>query len=139
MLKIRLRRMGSRHRPFYRLVVSDSRQVPTASAIDEIGYYDPRRQPAVLNIDLAKADTWLAKGVQPSDTAGKLIQQARKKGNSPLPAAIVPKRPFSGKPTPAPVAAPAAPAPPAPPAPAPVAEAAPMVEAPPAAEGEASA
>lgn len=92
MLKIRLRRMGSRHRPFYRLVVSDSRQVPTATAIDELGYYDPRHQPAILNIDLTKTDQWLAKGVKPSDTAGKLIHQARKSGNTPLPAALPPKR-----------------------------------------------
>ena len=51
MLKIRLRRMGAKHRPFYRVVVSDSRNFPTASAIDEVGYYDPRTEPKTIRID----------------------------------------------------------------------------------------
>lgn len=93
MLKIRLCRMGSRHRPFYRLVVSDSRQVPTASALDELGYYDPRREPVALSIDLAKVDSWTAKGAQSSATVKKLVQRARAGQQSPLPAAIAPKRP----------------------------------------------
>ncbi len=93
MLKIRLCRMGSRHRPFYRLVVSDSRKVPTASALDELGYYDPRREPVALSVDLAKVDDWTAKGAQSSPTVKKLIQRARAGQQSPLPAAVAPPRP----------------------------------------------
>lgn len=77
MLKIRLRRMGSRHKPFYRVVVSDSRRAPTASALDEIGYYDPRRTPATLQVDLERADHWLSNGAQPSETVAQLIARAR--------------------------------------------------------------
>lgn len=80
MLKIRLRRMGSRHRPFYRVVVSDSRRTPTAAAVEEIGYYDPRRSPSVFNVDMEKVDHWLSKGAQPSATVGKLVKKARKGG-----------------------------------------------------------
>ena len=78
MLKIRLRRMGSRHRPFYRVVVSDGRRVPTSSALDEIGYYDPRKQPSILELDLARVDHWLTRGAQPSETVGRLIAKVRK-------------------------------------------------------------
>ncbi len=93
MLKIRLCRKGSRHRPFYRLVVSDSRQVPTAAALEELGYYDPRRQPIALSIDLAKVDAWTQKGAQCSPTVQKLVQRARAGQQSPLPAAVAPQRP----------------------------------------------
>lgn len=78
MLKIRLRRMGSRHRPFYRVVVSDSRRTPTAAAVEEIGYYDPRRSPSVFSVDMDKVDHWIAKGAQPSATVDKLVKKARK-------------------------------------------------------------
>ena len=78
MLKIRLRRMGSRHRPFYRVVVGDSRRTPKASALEELGYYDPRKKPAVLNIDVARADHWVGHGARPSPTVERLIEQARK-------------------------------------------------------------
>lgn len=78
MLKIRLRRMGSRHRPFYRVVVSDSRRVPTASALDEIGTYDPRNKPAEFKVDFERFDSWVAKGAQPSETVSRLAKKARK-------------------------------------------------------------
>ena len=78
MLKIRLRRMGSRHRPFYRVVVSDSRRVPTAAALEELGYYDPRVSPSLFKVDLEKLDAWLAKGAQPSDTVKHLVKKARR-------------------------------------------------------------
>lgn len=78
MLKIRLRRMGSRHRPFYRVVVSDSRRTPTAAALDEVGYYDPRRSPSLFKVDMDKVDHWLARGAQPSETVSKLVSKARK-------------------------------------------------------------
>jgi small subunit ribosomal protein S16 len=78
MLKIRLRRMGARNNPFYRVVVSDSRNVPTAAAVEEIGHYDPTKQPAQVTIDTARADYWLGRGAQVSPTVKKLIEQVRK-------------------------------------------------------------
>lgn len=78
MVKIRLRRMGSRNHPFYRVVVSDARKTPTGIALDEIGYYDPRRQPAVVSIDRERLDGWVAKGAQLSPTVEKLVRQLGK-------------------------------------------------------------
>ena len=74
MLKIRLRRMGSRHRPFYRLVVSDSRRTPRGKAVDEIGFYDPRAEPPRLEIDGKKVQHWLGKGAQMSSTVSRLVK-----------------------------------------------------------------
>jgi small subunit ribosomal protein S16 len=76
MVKIRLRRMGSRNHPFFRVVVSDARKVPTGAALDEIGYYDPRKQPAVVSIDRERLDRWVAKGALLSPTVSKLVKQA---------------------------------------------------------------
>lgn len=76
MLKIRLRRMGSRHRPFYRVVVSDSRQVPTSIALEEIGYYDPRKKPVTLKIDSDRVAHWQKKGAQVSKTVRNLLKKA---------------------------------------------------------------
>ena len=75
MLKIRLRRMGTKHRPFYRVVVSDSRKFPTATAIDEVGYYDPRTEPKTIRIDTEKVDHWVGKGAQMSPTVRKLVKR----------------------------------------------------------------
>ena len=80
MLKIRLKRMGSTHSPFYRVVVNDSRLAPARGrAVDTIGYYDPMKSPKVVNIDLAKAEEWMSKGAQPSDTVAQLIRRERAK------------------------------------------------------------
>jgi small subunit ribosomal protein S16 len=76
MVKIRLRRMGSRNHPFYRVVVSDARKTPTGAALDEIGHYDPRKQPAVVSIDRERLDRWVAKGALLSPTVSKLLKQA---------------------------------------------------------------
>jgi small subunit ribosomal protein S16 len=78
MLKIRLRRMGARNNPFYRVVVSDSRNVPTAAAVEEIGHYDPTKQPAQVTIDTVRADYWVGRGAQVSPTVKKLITQVKK-------------------------------------------------------------
>jgi small subunit ribosomal protein S16 len=78
MLKIRLRRMGARNNPFYRVVVSDSRNVPTAAAVEEIGHYDPTKNPAQVQIDSARAQYWVARGAQLSPTVQKLLAQAAK-------------------------------------------------------------
>lgn len=73
MLKIRLRRMGTTNRPFYRVVVSDSRLATTASAVEEIGFYDPRQNPPRVEIDRARVDYWVGKGAQLSDTVRQLV------------------------------------------------------------------
>jgi len=73
MLKIRLRRMGARNSPFYRVVVSDSRRVPTASAVEEIGHYNPTKNPAQVSIDAARVEYWVGRGAQLSPTVKKLM------------------------------------------------------------------
>jgi small subunit ribosomal protein S16 len=76
MLKIRLRRMGARHSPFYRVVVSDSRNVPTASAVEELGHYNPTANPVQVNLDSERIGYWLAKGAQMSPTVKRLLRAA---------------------------------------------------------------
>ncbi|HVT57788.1 MAG TPA: 30S ribosomal protein S16 [Thermoanaerobaculia bacterium] len=78
MLKIRLRRMGARHRPFYRVVVSDSRNVPTASAVEELGHYDPTTNPAQVKLDAERVRYWVGQGAQLSPTVKKLLGRAQK-------------------------------------------------------------
>ncbi|MFQ5719844.1 MAG: 30S ribosomal protein S16 [Acidobacteriota bacterium] len=77
MLKIRLRRMGRKHSPFYRVLVSDSRRTPGARFNEVLGTYDPRREPAVIQIDVERADHWMKKGAHPSETVARLIEKAR--------------------------------------------------------------
>lgn len=72
MLKIRLRRQGSRNSPFYRIVLSDSRSTPFARAVEELGYYDPTKTPAVLSLKEERIDHWVAQGAQLSSTVAKL-------------------------------------------------------------------
>ncbi len=74
-VKIRLRRMGARNNPFYRVVVADSRSPRDGRFIEEIGYYDPKSDPAVINIDTAKAEEWIKKGAQPTDTVKRLLKK----------------------------------------------------------------
>lgn len=74
--KIRLRRLGAKKNPFYRLVVADSDSPRDGRFIEEIGYYDPTKQPEVLKIDEEKVLQWLATGAQPSDTAKSLLRKA---------------------------------------------------------------
>ncbi len=73
MLKIRLRRMGATNRAFYRLVVSDSRNATTGSALEEVGTYDPRQDPPRIQIDKARIDYWVSKGATLSDTVAQLV------------------------------------------------------------------
>ena len=65
-VKIRLRRMGAKKAPFYRIVVADSRYPRDGRFIEEVGYYDPTKEPSVIKIDEEKAKTWLANGAQPT-------------------------------------------------------------------------
>ena len=73
-VKIRLRRMGARNNPFYRVVVADSRSPRDGRFIEELGYYDPKSNPAVINIDKEKAEEWIKKGAQPTDTVKRLLK-----------------------------------------------------------------
>jgi small subunit ribosomal protein S16 len=66
--------MGSRHRPFYRLVVSDSRLTPRGKAVDEVGFYDPRAEPPRLEIDGEKIEHWVGQGAQMSSTVRRLVK-----------------------------------------------------------------
>ncbi|REK53898.1 MAG: 30S ribosomal protein S16 [Thermobacillus sp.] len=75
-VRIRLKRMGAHKKPFYRVVVSDSRSPRDGRFIDEIGTYNPVAQPAQLNIDEEKALKWLQNGAQASDTARSLLSKA---------------------------------------------------------------
>lgn len=74
-VKIRLRRMGAKKAPFYRLVVADSRYPRDGRFLDEIGYYNPTTQPATLMVEENKAADWIRKGAQPSDTVRSLLKQ----------------------------------------------------------------
>ncbi|MGI6357551.1 MAG: 30S ribosomal protein S16 [Bacillota bacterium] len=74
--KIRLRRMGAKKAPFYRIVVADSRYPRDGRFIEEIGYYNPTTNPSTVEIDKEKATAWVSKGVQLSDTVRRLFQQA---------------------------------------------------------------
>lgn len=76
MLKIRLRRMGARNRAFYRVVVSDSRRAPSASAVEEIGHYDPVQDPAEVNINRERVQFWVDRGAQLSPTVKSLMARA---------------------------------------------------------------
>lgn len=73
-VKIRLRRMGAKKAPFYRIVVADSRYPRDGRFIEEVGYYDPTKEPSVIKIDKEKAKTWLANGAQPTDTVKALLK-----------------------------------------------------------------
>ena len=75
-VKIRLRRMGSKKAPFYRIVVADSRYPRNGRFIEEIGYYDPTKEPSVIKFDEEAAKQWLANGAQPTDTVAKLLKVA---------------------------------------------------------------
>jgi len=75
MLKIRLRRMGNRNRPYYRVVVSDSRRVPTSSAVEEVGHYDPTAATGGLSIDAERVEHWVSRGAQLSPTVRKLLRR----------------------------------------------------------------
>ncbi|MGN0687086.1 MAG: 30S ribosomal protein S16 [Oscillospiraceae bacterium] len=73
-VKIRLRRMGAKKAPFYRVVVADSRYPRDGRFIEEIGTYDPTKEPAAVNIDMEKANEWIKKGAQPTDTVKRLMK-----------------------------------------------------------------
>lgn len=75
-VRIRLKRMGTHKRPFYRLVVADSRSPRDGRFIDTVGTYDPRKNPAAITVNQEKAIDWLKKGAIPSDTVKNLLSRA---------------------------------------------------------------
>lgn len=75
-VKIRLRRMGAKKAPFYRIVVADSRYPRDGRFIEEVGYYDPTKDPVVVKIDEEKAKKWIANGAQPTDTVKELLKKS---------------------------------------------------------------
>ena len=74
--KIRLKRMGGKKKPFYRVVVADGRYPRDGRFIEEIGYYDPNTEPSTVKIDAEAAKKWLATGAQPTETVAKLLKAA---------------------------------------------------------------
>ena len=76
MVKIRLKRLGAKKNPFYRVVVADSRYPRNGRFIEEIGTYDPSTDPGTINIDSEKAAKWIANGAQPTDTVKDLLKKS---------------------------------------------------------------
>ena len=76
MVKIRLRRMGAKKAPFYRIVVADSRSPREGRSIEEIGTYNPLTEPAAITVDAEKAQAWIKNGAQPTDTVRGLLKKA---------------------------------------------------------------
>lgn len=74
-VKIRLRRIGAKKAPFYRIVVADSRYPRDGRFIEEIGYYDPTTEPTILKVDAEKAQKWVSTGAQPTDTVKALFKK----------------------------------------------------------------
>ena len=74
-VKIRLRRMGAKKAPFYRIVVADSRYPRDGRFIEEVGYYDPTKEPAVVKVDGEKVQKWISNGAQPTDTVKALLKK----------------------------------------------------------------
>ena len=76
MVKIRLRRMGAKKAPFYRVIVADSRSPRDGRFIEEIGYYNPLTEPAEIKIDAEKAKKWIDNGAQPTETVKSLLKKS---------------------------------------------------------------
>jgi small subunit ribosomal protein S16 len=108
LVKIRLKRMGAKKRPFYRLVVADSRSPRDGRFIEEVGTYDPIANPAKVQIDVDRVRDWMSKGARPSDIARKLLEQQGVLVRAARPQAAAPAAPVAEPPVAA--AAPAAPA-----------------------------
>ena len=75
MLRIRLKRMGGKKKPFYRIVVSDSAKTPTGRFLESLGYYGPCEEPPKVQFDREKAESWIRRGARPSNTVKKLLEK----------------------------------------------------------------
>lgn len=96
-VRIRLTRVGATKRPAYRVIAIDKRRPRDGRALDILGFYDPLTDPATVQIDAAKLESWLQKGAQPSDTVVKLMHQAGLAGDRPAPPRAAPARKTSKK------------------------------------------
>lgn len=76
-VKIRLSRHGAKKRPYYRIVIADSRSPRDGKFIDEVGRYNPCAEPAMVKFDMEKVDQWIRCGAQPTDTVARLLKNAR--------------------------------------------------------------
>jgi small subunit ribosomal protein S16 len=81
MLSIRLRRTGTTKRPYYRVVVADSRDWRDGRFIEVIGHYDPRHSPAIVKLDAERAQQWIRKGARPSETVRSLLKRKPEAGS----------------------------------------------------------
>ena len=78
MLMIRLRRVGARHNPLYRVVVSDSRKRPTSDYLEQVGFYNPHSSPPEIRLDIEKVEEWRGKGAGISETVRSLIRRVQR-------------------------------------------------------------
>lgn len=76
MVKIRLKRIGAKKKPFYRIIVADARSPRDGKFIDQVGTYDPKADPSIINVDAEKVKNWLGNGAQPTETVKKLLKIA---------------------------------------------------------------
>jgi small subunit ribosomal protein S16 len=76
MVKIRLKRIGAKKKPFYRIVVADARSPRDGKFIEQVGTYDPMAEPSIINVDSEKVKKWLGNGAQPTETVKKLLKIA---------------------------------------------------------------
>ncbi|MBR62335.1 MAG: 30S ribosomal protein S16 [Dehalococcoidia bacterium] len=81
MLKIRLKRVGGKKQPSYRIVLADSREARDGSFIEQLGLYDPKTDPPTIVIDTIKAQAWMAKGAQPTDSVSRIIKTHENQSN----------------------------------------------------------
>jgi small subunit ribosomal protein S16 len=79
-VKIRLRRMGAHKKPFYRIVVADSRSPRDGRCIEEIGHYNPMVEPADIKLDMEKVEKWISNGAQPTDRVKSIIRKLKETG-----------------------------------------------------------
>lgn len=86
MLKIRLRRMGAKHQPSYRLVVADARAPRDGAFVDQVGYYNPLTDPATYRVDVEKAQRWVDNGAQATEAAARLLHRSGVKLRQHVPA-----------------------------------------------------
>ena len=90
-VKMRLRRMGSRNAPFYRIVVQDARRAPTGRFIETIGWYDPKQEGLNFSLNVERVDYWISNGAQPSETVNSFIKKAKTVSNKNSISASIPE------------------------------------------------
>ena len=97
-VKIRLRRVGRKKQPSYRMIVTESENPRGGAYLDTVGYYNPQKRPAQLQIDLAKVDEWLRRGATLSETSESLVRKARRGGDKTVSVAGMPQAPVKEAP-----------------------------------------